>query len=83
MVVLDAGMQHLQFGQLVVVCGAQSARSHGAGDMLDDRPGDAEPIIGTGTPPNFIQDQQAARRRIVQDIGGFVHLYHEGAMATL
>jgi len=49
-------------------------------DIFNHCPGNGQSIIGTGTAPNLIQDQQAARSGMVQDVGCFNHLHHKGGL---
>ena len=43
-------------------------------------PGNAEPVIGACASPDLIQDHQAFRRRVPDDVRGFVHFDHKGAL---
>ena len=49
-------------------------------DVLDHRPGDRQAVVGAGAAPDLVQDQQAARRGVVQDVGRLDHLHHEGGL---
>ena len=48
--------------------------------MLNDRPGDREPVIGAGAAADLIQDEQAARSGVVENIGSLEHFHHEGRL---
>ena len=53
------------------------AKAWGVMDIFDDRPGDGEPIIGTRSASDFIQNEKRARRCVIQDIRRLDHLDHE------
>ena len=71
-----------QLDQFVIVRGEQSHRASLGMVMqkLDHAPGDGQAVIRAGAAPDFVQDDQAARRAMVQDVGGLDHLNHEGAL---
>ena len=48
--------------------------------VLHDGPGYGDTVVGGGTAAQLVEQHQAARRQVVQDVGGFVHLYHEGRL---
>ena len=50
--------------------------------VLDDAPGEAQPIERAGAAANLVQDDQAARRSIVQDVRRLAHLDHESGLST-
>ena len=45
-------------------------------------PGDREPVEGRGAAADFVEDDEAALGGVVHDIGGLVHLDHEGRLAA-
>ena len=51
-------------------------------EVFDDGPGQAESVERARAPPDFVQDDQAARRGIVQEICCFAHLDHECGLAA-
>ena len=44
------------------------------------RPGQAQAVEGARAAANFIQDNQAARGGVVQDVRRLAHLHHEGGL---
>ena len=50
--------------------------------MLGDRPGDADAVIGAGASADLIQHHQRSFGGVVEDIRGLVHLDHEGRIAA-
>ncbi len=48
--------------------------------IFNDRPGDRKSIVSAGTAPDLVQNQQAARGGIVQNISGLKHLHHKGRL---
>ena len=64
--------------QLVVMGRKQAAAAVDPVDRLDHRPGQSQPVIGRGAPPNLVKDHKAALARLRQNRGGFDHLDHEG-----
>ena len=51
-------------------------------EIFGHGPGDAQAIEGARATSDFIEDDQAARGGVVQDIGRLVHLNHKGALAA-
>ncbi len=45
-------------------------------------PGQGQAVIGTGAAPHFVQDHQGPVRGIINDVGGFGHLDHEGGLTA-
>ena len=45
-------------------------------------PGNAETVVSAGAPADFVQDDQAPVRGVVEDIGGFLHFHQKGALAA-
>jgi len=60
------------------VGGEERPRPDAAVDILQHRPRDGQPVIGGGAAPDLVQDQQRARRCLVQDRRRLDHLCHEG-----
>lgn len=82
--VAEAGEGFVQLGQFVIM-----SREHRAGsefrvevEVLDHGPGDAESIVGAGAAADFVEDDEAAGGRVVENVGGFVHFHHEGGVAA-
>ena len=83
-VVVDAAPGLGEFGQLVVV--RRKLRAAAAGGIvvqeLRDRPGDRKPVERARAAADLVENDQALRRHMVQDVRGFDHLDHEGALAA-
>ena len=73
-----------EFGHLVVVRGKKSARVNFAVlvQVFDNGPGNAQAVEGARAAAELVDEEQAAAGGVVEDIGGLVHLHHEGALAT-
>ncbi len=71
-----------QLSQFMVMRGKKGERFQlwMAVQILDDRPCNRKPIIGAGTAPDLVQNQQAARRGIIQYVSGLEHFHHEGRL---
>ncbi len=67
-----------QLRQFVVVRGKQRLGAGVGVDVFDRRPGDGQAVIGRGAAAHFVQQDERARRRGVQNRGGLRHLDHEG-----
>ena len=82
-VVPDPRQGAFQLGQLVVVGREQGARVpvFALVQKLHDGPGDAQTVEGAGAAPQLIDQDEAARGDVVEDVGRLVHLHHEGALA--
>ena len=80
--VRDAGQPLGERGQLVIVGG-----EHHLGplpalvQLLRHRPGDGEAIERGGAAAHLVEEDEAARRRVVQDARRLDHLDQEGALA--
>ena len=48
--------------------------------VLGDRPGQREPVERAGPPPDFVEQEQRPRRRLVENPRALRHLHHEGAL---
>ena len=68
----------------MVVGGKQSQRPDAVRlvKVFGDRPSDADAVVGAGSAPDFIQQDQTAFSQVVQDGGRFIHLDHEGGFAA-
>src|SRR3989454_5530728 len=67
-------------GQLVVVRRKQGERAQLGSVMqvFEDGLGDADSVVGAGSTPHLVENQQAPLRCMGQDVGGLHHLHHEG-----
>ena len=50
-------------------------------NVLDHRPGDRDPVVGTRPASDLVEQHQAALRNIIQDAGRLEHLDHERRFA--
>ncbi len=78
------GQDFSQFGQFVVM-----GSEEGFGpqpwmvvDVLDDGPGNGDAVVGAGSTTDLIEDEQAAGTGVIEDVGRFYHLHHEGALTS-
>ena len=77
----DAGLFVWQAGQLEIVGGEQGKGPHLLRQMHRAGPGQRQAVEGAGTAPDLVDQHQAVRCRVVQDIGGLAHLHHESRAA--
>ena len=77
MVVAHAGKQVGELGKFVIVRGEKSLCVRVRLQMLNHGPGDGQAVEGRGAAADFVEQDQAARRRGVQDARGFRHFDHE------
>ena len=70
--------------QLVIVGGEEglAAQFGDIVDVLDDRPGDGQTVVGAGAAADFVEDDKAAGSGVIEDVGRLEHLDHEGALAA-
>ena len=80
--VVDARQLRRQLGQLEVVGGEQGKGLEIAGQMFRRRPGQAQAIEGAGAAADLVHQHQTLGGGVVEDVGGFRHLHHEGGAAT-
>ena len=78
--VLHAAAREREFGELVVVRGEEGAALGLVVQKLGDAPRDAQAIERARAASDFIEDHEAARRGVIADVGGLVHLDHESAL---
>ncbi len=71
-----------QFGQFMIVSREERLRADALVDVLDHRPGQRKTVVGGSAAADFIQNDEAARRRGVEDHSGLGHLHHEGGSAA-
>ena len=67
----------------MVVCREQRARAESLRvlDKFGNGPGDAQPVIGAGSTPDFIEQNQAACGGAIENMCSFDHFDHERALA--
>jgi len=51
-------------------------------EVLDYRPRNREAVVGGGAAADLVEDDEGAVGGVVEDVGGLVHLDHEGGVAT-
>ena len=68
--------------ELEVVRGEQRKGPHARGDVARHRPGERQTIEGTGAAADLIQQNETARGGVMQDVGRFRHLHHEGGASA-
>ncbi len=56
------------------------AGAFGGVEVFNDGPGDGEAVVGAGAAPDFVEDDEAFGAGVVEDVGGLVHLDHEGGV---
>ena len=71
-----------EVGQFVVVGGEEGAAGGDVMKMLGHAPSDGEAVEGRGAPADFVEDDEAAVGRVVENGGGFVHFDHEGGLSA-
>ena len=81
-VVRDARRLLRELGELVVVRREERAAADDVVQVLGDRPGDGEAVVGARAAADLVEDDQRAPRGVAQDGGGLAHLDHEGALAA-
>jgi hypothetical protein len=64
------------------VRGEESARASVLLEMLDDGPGDGETIEGGGAAADFVEEDEARWRRVMENGGDFAHFDEEGGAAA-
>ncbi len=82
-VILDAPETFLHLVQFMVVRGKERARFRFRMlmDVLHDCPGDGNTVIRGSAASQLVEQYQATRRKVVQDVCRLVHLYHKGRLA--
>ncbi len=63
--------------------GEKRAAADVRGDVLGDRPGEAQAVERAGAAADLVENHQAAVGGVVQNVGGFGHLDHEGGLAAV
>ena len=77
MTIRDGGAVLRERHELVVMRGKDGARLYGIGHRFGDRPGDGETVVGTGSSPDLVEENQGTIGCMVENVRGF-HLDHEG-----
>ncbi len=82
-VVLKAGKGFGELGEFVVMGGKEGAGTGAFGgvEVFNDGPGDGKAVVGAGTAPDFVEDDEAFGAGVIEDVGGLVHLDHEGGVS--
>ena len=80
--VAQPGLGLLELDELVVVRGEEGAAADRVVQVLGDRPGERDAVEGAGAAADLVEDHQAARRRVVEDVRRLGHLDHERALAA-
>src|SRR5690606_21977882 len=72
-----------EFIQFMVMSGEERLRPcRGmAVKELSNSPSDGYAVVGTGAPPDFVEQNKAALREVVHDTGRLVHVDHERRFA--
>ncbi len=81
-VVLRRGQEAGELGQFVIMRGEERAGAQRGVEIFRDRPRDAQAVEGARAAADFVEDDEAAVGRVVEDVRGLVHLDHEGALAA-
>ena len=71
-----------EVGEFVVMGGEEGAAGCDVVEVLGHAPGDGEPVEGRGAAADFVEDDETAVGRVVEDGGGLVHLDHEGGLSA-
>ena len=69
-----------ELGQLVVVRGEQRPAADRVVQVLGDRPGQRHAVVGARAAADLVEDDQAPRRGVVEDVRRLGHLDHERAL---
>ena len=76
MEVLQARQTRGEFGQFVVVRGEEGLRAGLVVQVLDDGPRERMAVEGAHAAADFVEDDEAARGGVVEDVGRRAHLDH-------
>src|SRR5207302_5367342 len=71
-----------ELGQLVIVRGEQRPGPGLVVQTFDDAPREAEAVEGARAAADLVEDDEAARRGVVQYVRRLAHLDHEGGLAA-
>jgi len=83
-VILHAGEHALKLGELVIVRGEERLRAKlfGVGAEFEHRAGNAHAVEGRRAAADLVENEQGARRCLMQDLAHLGHLDHEGGLAA-
>ena len=66
----------------MIMRGEQRFRADLIVQIFHDRPRETESIEGARAAANFVEDNQAVRRRVVQNVRGLTHFHHESGLSA-
>ena len=69
-----------QLGEFVVVRREQRPAADAVVQVLRDAPGQRHAVVGAGAPADLVEDDEAQRRGVVEDVRRLGHLHHERAL---
>ena len=78
----DAGLLLGQGGQLEIMRGEQGEGADPAGQFQGAGPGQRQAVEGAGAAADLVHQHQRGIAGVVQDVGGLLHLHHEGGAAA-
>ena len=71
-----------EFGEFVIVGGEEGAGASVFLEMFDDGPGDGEAVEGGGAAADFVEEDEAGGRGVMEDGGDFAHFDEESGAAA-
>jgi len=71
-----------KFGEFVIVGGEEGAGASVLLEMFDDGPGDGEAVESGGAAADFVEEDKACGRGVMEDGGDLAHFDEEGGAAT-
>src|SRR5688572_29155621 len=80
--ILQARQTPGEFSQFVIVRGEKRARADLIVEILHNAPSERQSIKRAGAAPDLIEDDEAARTGVVEDIRSLAHFHHEGGLAA-
>ena len=80
--ILHAAAGALEVGEFVVVGGEEGAAADFVVEVFGDAPGDGEAVECGCAASDFIEDDEAAVRGVIEDVRRFVHFHHEGRLTS-
>src|SRR5580704_16199852 len=80
--VFDGWKKLGEFGEFVIVGGEEGTGASVLLKMLDDGPGDGEAVEGGGAAADFIEEDEAGGRGVMEDGGDFAHFDEERGAAA-
>src|SRR5699024_3190840 len=79
-IILDARQTLFKFVQMMIMRGEERLAADFV-QMLGDRPGDRKAVVSAGAAPDFVENHEAARRGVVENVGRLVHLDRKSTLA--